>query len=187
MKASIQNLFGGSVLLISPEKIIDNRGFFFENYCKKFFKEIGIYEEFIQENISYSKKTYTFRGIHLQTYPKSQSKLVTVLKGKILDIVFDFRKSSKTFGQHIKLKLFSNDSKYLYIPKGFVHAFCTLEPNTIVSYKVSEHYSPKNEKTISVFDKNLNLKLGISKNKLILSSKDRNGMLLNDFIKFKYK
>ena len=113
MKASIRNLFGGSVLLISPKKINDHRGFFIENYCKKFFKEIGVYEEFIQENISYSKKTYTFRGIHLQTYPKSQSKLVTVLKGKILDIVFDLRKSSKTFGKHIKLKLFSNDFKYL--------------------------------------------------------------------------
>ena len=75
----------------------------------------------------------------------------------------------------------------MYIPKGFGHAFCTLEPNTIVSYKVSEYYSPKNEKTISVFDKDLNLNLGISKNRLILSSKDKNGMLLNDFKKFKYK
>ena len=172
MKASIRNLFGGSVLLISPKKINDNRGFFFENYCKKFFKEIGVYEEFIQENISYSKKTYTFRGIHLQTYPKSQSKLVTVLKGKILDIVFDLRKSSKTFGKHIKLKLFSHDSKYLYIPKGFGHAFITLEDNTEIIYLATEPYSPEKERIVRWDDRRFSINWPIEPT--VISDKDRN-------------
>lgn len=187
MNASIKKYFGKSVLEIKPTKYSDNRGYFMEFYHNNFFKKIGLFDIFTQENISYSKKKYTFRGLHFQTYPKSQSKLISVISGKIVDVIVDLRKFSKTYGKHIKITLDSKNIKLIYIPAGFAHGFLTLENNTVVSYKVSEYYSPKHEETLSIFDKKLKIKLGLSKSKLILSDKDLNGSELNNFSNIKFK
>ena len=186
MKGVVKKYFGNSIIEVNPDKYSDKRGYFMELYRNNFLKKNGISEKFKQENISLSKKKYTFRGLHFQTYPKSQSKLVSVLNGKIIDIIVDLRRFSKTYGRHIKIKLDSKNIKLLYIPVGFAHGFLTLENNTVVSYKVSEYYSPKNEKTLSILDKNLKINLGVSKNKLIISNKDLNGIEINRLINIKF-
>ena len=187
MNASIKKYFNNSVLEINPKKYLDERGYFMEFYHNNFLTKIGLKDKFKQENISFSKKKYTFRGLHFQTYPKSQAKLISVLNGKIIDIIVDLRPTSKTYGNHIKVVLDSKKIKLLYIPIGFAHGFITLEDNTLVSYKVSNYYSPKHEKTLSVFDKKLKISLGVSKKNLILSKKDINGLEIKELSKSKFK
>jgi dTDP-4-dehydrorhamnose 3,5-epimerase len=176
----INTFFVKEVKLVEVELFKDNRGFFFESYNKDNLKKLGILSIFCQDNISYSKEKYTLRGIHFQSYPKTQSKLLSVLSGEIIDIVVDLRKKSKTFGKYIKVKLSAKKRQYLFIPGGFGHGFCTLEKQTLVSYKVDNYYSPKNDYTLSIFDEDINIKIGIDKNKLILSKKDLNGKSFKD-------
>ena len=157
-----------------------------EYYHKNNYKNYGINENFKQENISYSKKKYTFRGIHFQTYPKAQSKLITVLSGEIIDIIVDLRKNSKTFGKSIKILMNSKTISLLYIPKGFGHGFLTLKNETLIGYKVSNYYSPKNEKTLSINDDKIKINLGVNKNKLIMSKKDMNGLKLENLSNIRF-
>ncbi len=187
MKVRIKKYFNKNITQIFPKKFLDNRGFFMETFQKKIFNDLGIKDNFKQENISFSKNKNTFRGIHFQTYPKAQSKLVTVLSGEILDIIIDLRFRSKTFGKSITINLGADKMSMLYIPSGFGHGFLTLKKNTLVSYKVSEYYSPKNEKTLSIKDNKININLGISKNKLIMSEKDKKGLKLEEIKKIRFK
>ena len=180
----IKKFFNDKVLLIKLNKFIDNRGYFAEIYNKRNLNLLGIKENFVQDNISLSKNKFTFRGIHLQLGPYSQSKILRVIHGKIIDYVVDLRHNSKTFGDYINVQLSDKNLKCLYIPKGFGHGLLTLEKNTLISYKVSNFYSKVNSKTVIYNDKDINLNLNIFKNKnLTLSQNDKKGIFLKDLRK----
>ena len=159
-----------NILILSLKKNIDKRGFFKEIYSKKnFLAKIN----FVQDNYSYSKKKNTFRGFHYQLKPFSQSKLIYIIKGEILDIIVDIRRKSKTFMKIFKIRLKAGDNKLLFVPKGFAHAFLTLKDNTEVFYKVDNFYSKKHEKGINVKDPKLKIFRKFFFKKLILSKKDK--------------
>ena len=179
-----KKFFNNKVILIKLELHKDNRGFFSESYNKIKLSKFGISKNFVQDNFSFSKKKYTFRGVHLQLKPFQQAKLLKVINGEIIDFVVDLRKNSKSFGSHIKIKMNKNDNNILYIPEGFGHAFLTLKNDTIISYKVSNYYSPNHSMTICYNDKNIDLGMNNKIiNKLILSKNDLNGITLLDLKK----
>ena len=179
----IKKYFNNSVLLFKTKKFNDSRGSFSEIYNLNFFKEFGINDKFVQDNYSFSKKKFTIRGMHLQKYPYSQSKIVRVLSGKILDIIIDLRKNSKTFGKSKTFILSKKNELQLFVPQGFAHGFCTQENNTEVIYKASKYYSPKHEQTILWSDDLLKLQWKIDKNKVIINKKDLTGISFEEYRK----
>jgi len=179
----INSYFYNKVLLLEANKILDNRGFFFEIYNKKDFIKLKIKDNFLQDNISFSKKKYTFRGIHLQVKPFEQTKLIRVLSGSIVDYIVDLRINSKTYGNYVKIILSDKKLNLVYIPQGFAHGFLTLEKNTLIQYKVSNFYSKKHSCTIAYNDSYLKLDF-IKKNyKLTLSKSDKHGITLKEYNK----
>ena len=184
MKFTTEGHFGNDVCEITPLKIEDQRGFFSEVYQKNNFKKLGILEDFIQENHSFTKDQYTFRGLHLQKPPFEQAKLVRVLRGSILDIALDLRQESPTYLQHKKFTLSAHNFKQLYIPAGFAHGFLTLEDNCEISYRVSNPYNQPSDVSLSVFDEQLGITLPCSKKDIALSKKDNEALELNALGKF---
>jgi len=166
----------GGVLLIQPAIHSDSRGRFFESYQKERYREIGIGEEFVQDNQSVSQKN-TIRGLHYRA-PLGQTKLVRVIRGEVFDVVVDIRKESPTFGQWRGYTL--SDSNYLqvYIPVGFAHGFCVLSETAEFLYKVSEYYSAENEKGIMWNDPDIGIKWPTSNP--VLSEKDKTNPALRD-------
>jgi dTDP-4-dehydrorhamnose 3,5-epimerase len=152
----------------------DNRGLVYENLSSKFSKI-----QYKVDIVSYSKFN-VLRGLHFQTNSQ-QSKFLSVLSGKILDICVDLRKNSKTFGKFYKIILSKKNQKSIFIPKGFAHGFCVLSQNTIVYYKASHLRNPKEEHCIKWNDRELNISW--PKKKFILSKKDKNGMSFDKFKK----
>lgn len=145
------------VILIEPKIFSDPRGFFFESYREDFFAEAGIKDRFLQDNHSLSSKG-VLRGLHYQLEPAAQAKLVSVTAGRVLDIAVDIRRSSKTFGKHVAAVLSAETHQMIYVPAGFAHGFCTLEDKTEFHYKVSNYYSPKDERGIMWNDPELKIK-----------------------------
>ena len=125
------------LLVIEPFVYNDDRGYFFESYNLKAYKDLGIDVDFVQDNQSCSKKN-VLRGLHFQKPPFAQAKLVSVIKGSVMDVVVDIRKESPTYGKYFSIVLSSSNKKLLYIPEGFAHGFLTLEDDTIFSYFVSK-------------------------------------------------
>lgn len=174
-----ETIFEGCYVL-EPSVFKDERGLFFELYQKEVFqKTIGRKVQFVQDNVSVSKKG-VLRGLHFQKGSHSQAKLVTVLEGEVLDVVVDLRKGSKTFGNSFKQKLSSVNRKSIFIPKGMAHGFLTLSDNTIFSYKCDSIYNPKSESGILFNDPNLNIDWELPINELILSEKDLKLPMLKD-------
>ena len=161
--------------LIKTEIYRDKRGFFKEVERNNILKK-----KFIFDCFSFSKKN-TLRGLHLQT-KKSQAKIITVVQGKILDVVVDLRKKSKTFGKHFAIEISQDSNFSLYIPENFAHGFLCLSKYCAVYYKCSKYRDSKSEKTIKWNDKKLKIKWPIKKP--ILSKKDQKGINFNDFTKF---
>ena len=176
VKTSITDLF----IIEKNEIYKDERGVFFESWNEMKFEKIKLKNYFKQDNISISKKN-VLRGLHLQINPKSQLKLVQVLKGKALDVIVDLRINSPTFGQHEKILLDSNERKMICIPEGCAHGFLSLEDDTIFAYKCNKIYNPNYEITLHWNDADLSIKWGITKP--IISKKDKKGISLKDFIK----
>ena len=164
------------VVLMNAKKFIDNRGVFFESYNEQQLVDIiGLPHKFVQDNFSISKKN-VFRGFHYQDSDNAQGKLVSVIKGKVIDIIIDIRRYSKTFGQHLKFELSAENGDALWIPRGFAHGFISLEEDTIFHYKVDNLYNKESERSISLFDAELNLeldKMGYHMNDFNISDKDR--------------
>ncbi len=158
------------LLVLEPTVFTDERGYFMETFREEWLPDI----HFVQENESLSTKG-VLRGLHYQVVPYPQAKLVRCIKGKILDVAVDLRKSSPTFGQHYKIELSEENKKQLFIPRGFAHGFLTLEDSTIVSYKVDNNYSKESETCILFDDKDLAIDWGVDKESLILSEKDKKG------------
>ena len=163
------------VILIEPRVFEDERGYFMETFRQDLFeKEVGKIN-FIQENESKSKKG-VLRGLHYQLPPFAQSKLVRVIKGKVLDVAVDIRKSSKTFGRYVAVELSEQNKRQLFIPRGFAHGFLVLEDDTVFSYKVDNYYAPEYERSIKFDDPLIGIKWKFNKNELILSIKDLNAL-----------
>ncbi len=129
-------------LLVAIKRFEDARGFFSETYNARAFAAAGIRSNFVQDNHSLSRDKGTVRGLHFQRQPHEQEKLVRVVRGRILDVVLDIRRGSPSYGQHIAVELGASDGKQLYVPGGFAHGFCTLEPDTEVIYKVTDFWAP---------------------------------------------
>ena len=161
------------VKVLVPKKFGDHRGFFSEVFSRKSAAAAGIEVDFIQDNHSLSAEKGVVRGLHYQIAPKAQDKLVRVIRGAILDVAVDIRRSSPTFGKHVAVVLSAENWKQLFVPVGFAHGFVTLEPNTEVLYKVSNDYSPNHERGIRWNDPALGIAWAITEEAAVLSEKDR--------------
>lgn len=157
------------LLELVPTVFGDHRGYFFESYNKEAFYNIGIEDEFVQDNQSLSNRG-VLRGLHFQNPPYGQGKLVRVLAGAVLDVVVDIRRGSPTYGQHHKVMLSGENKVMFWIPPGFAHGFLTLEDQTIFSYKCTALYHPQSEGSVLWNDPALKIDWGIAEPKL--SEKD---------------
>lgn len=166
------------VFEIEPKIFGDNRGWFYESYSKEKFEKLGITADFIQDNRSFSAQKGTLRGLHCQTNPKAQAKLITCLKGAILDVAVDIRKGSPTYMKWIAVELNEENKKILFIPKGCLHGFVTLTDNVEVTYKVDELYSPENDRSVRFDDPAFGVEWGCENP--VLSEKDKNAPLYAD-------
>jgi len=169
MKLIHTNLEG--LVLIKPDVRSDDRGFFVESYSQRRLEQIGIFTVFVQDNHSFSSKKGTLRGLHFQTPPHAQTKLLRVTKGSIYDVVVDLRKLSPTFGKWRAFTVSAENFNQIYVPAGFAHGFCTLEKNTEIEYKVDCPYSQEHDAGVRWDDPDLKIDWPIKDP--ILSVKDQ--------------
>jgi dTDP-4-dehydrorhamnose 3,5-epimerase len=159
--------------IIEPTVFEDQRGYFFESFNQKKFKDtIGETVNFVQDNESLSSKG-VLRGLHYQTGEYAQAKLVRVIKGNVLDVAVDIRKDSKTYGQQFSIELSEANKKQLFIPKGFAHGFIVLSNTAIFSYKCDNYYNKESEGGIIYNDETLNIDWQLPENEMIISEKDQ--------------
>ena len=180
MKLDICSLPLDGIKLIRSMHISDARGYFAETYVRPDFTTAGIDHEFIQDNESRSYSAGTVRGLHFQVPPFAQTKLVRVLRGRIFDVVVDLRRSSPTFGAHLAIELGETAGDQLLVPAGFAHGFCTLEPDSIVFYKVDEVYSADHDRGIYWADASLGIEWPIAAAEAVVSERDRGLPQLRD-------
>ncbi len=178
MKVSKTNIEG--LLLIEPDLFSDDRGYFFESYRKEKYAEIGLDINFVQDNISQSKKG-TLRGLHYQVGDKAQGKLCQVISGKVLDVAVDIRFGSPTFGKHYAHVLNSEKKMQIWIPAGLAHGFSVLSDEAIFSYKCTNYYSKDHERSILYNDPDLNIDWQV-KNPVV-SAKDLKAKKFNEIDK----
>jgi dTDP-4-dehydrorhamnose 3,5-epimerase len=165
---------------IIPGRATDSRGFFSETYSAPAFARMGIDLAFVQDNHSYSKAAGVLRGLHYQLPPFAQDKLVRVVRGAILDVAVDIRKSSPTFGKWLSLELSADKWNQILVPAGFAHGFVTLLPDTEVLYKVTQPYSQPHDRSIRFDDPAIGIDWRTATDAIILSDKDRVAPLLAD-------
>jgi dTDP-4-dehydrorhamnose 3,5-epimerase len=166
------------VKLLKVRKFGDSRGFFCEAFARRLFPDI----EFVQDNLSMSSEVGTVRGLHFQSPPFAQTKLVTVVRGAVFDVAVDIRRGSPTFGRWAGAELDSDGLNQLLIPKGFAHGFCTLRPDTLLFYKVDAYYAPAHDHGIRWDDPALGIPWPVDPAQAILSDKDRRQPLLRDYV-----
>ena len=159
------------VVILEPKIIKDTRGYFFESFSQKRFNKEVSDIIFVQDNES-SSSYGVVRGLHFQKGKYSQSKLVRVVSGKVLDIAVDIRKSSPTFGQYVSILLSDKNKRQFFIPRGFAHGFSVLSEKVIFQYKCDRYYCPESEGSIRWNDPDLNINWGIAPQNIILSEKD---------------
>lgn len=171
MKATETKLKG--CFILEPTRFGDSRGYFFESFNARVFQELtGADAKFVQDNQSYS--TYgVLRGLHAQTDPHAQAKLVRVLQGKVLDVAVDVRVGSPTFGEHTAVELSGDNNLQLYIPRGFLHGFVTLSDTATFFYKCDNFYVKEAEYGVKFDDPRINIDWGVPHADLIISDKDR--------------
>lgn len=167
------------VVIIEPKVFGDHRGYFFESFSERDFcaqvKEV----KFVQDNES--KSCYgVIRGLHFQKPPHSQSKLVRVIKGRVLDVAVDVRKGSPTYGKHVAVELTEDNHRQFFVPRGFAHGFAVLSEEAIFQYKCDNYYAPQSEGAIAWNDPDLGIEWGIQAEKAMLSPKDMNHSCLKD-------
>lgn len=160
------------VLLITPRAISDNRGFLCVTYNVRDYAAAGIDVAFIQDNWSMSIEAGVVRGLHFQSPPHAQDKLIRVTVGSIQDVAVDIRAGSPTFGQHVSVILSAANRRQLFVPKGFAHGFCTLVPGSEVAYKVSDRYAPEHDRGIAWNDPALAIEWQVAKGRAIVSERD---------------
>src|SRR6476620_3797016 len=160
------------VLMLEPKRFEDTRGFFVETYNKARLADLGISAEFVQDNLSYSKAAGTLRGLHFQTRPFAQDKLVSVIRGAVFDVAVDLRPDSPAFGQYVSARLDAAQGQQLFVPAGFGHGFLTLEPETLFSYKVTNRYSSEHDRGLRWDDPILGIDWGFDTEAITLSERD---------------
>lgn len=169
------------VKIIETNVFGDHRGFFTESYTKEKFDAAGLNYNFIQDNHSLSVEPGVLRGMHFQTDPKAQTKMVRAVTGAIFDVLVDMRVGSPTYGKWEGYILSEYNHRQLLVPKGFAHGFCTLTPNCNVQYKVDEYYSKENDGGIAFDDPEIGIEWPMPVNQLILSEKDKMHPTLAEF------
>lgn len=162
----------GEAFIITPRRFGDSRGFFCETWNAGALAEHGINTAFVQDNQSVSSTVGTIRGLHYQSPPHAQDKLVRCGRGALLDVAVDIRKGSPTYGDWVAVELSAENGKQLLVPKGFLHGFVTLEPDTEILYKCSDYYAPECDGAIRFDDPSIGIDWGISPDKAVLSKKD---------------
>jgi dTDP-4-dehydrorhamnose 3,5-epimerase len=169
-----------AVKIVTPKKHGDARGFLSEVYKQSDWLKAGLNYTFVQDNHSFSAPVGTLRGLHFQTPPFAQDKLVRVLRGRILDVAVDLRRSSPTFGKHVAVELSAENWRQLFIPIGFAHGFITLEPDTEVLYKITALYSAAHDRGLAYDDPELGIDWPLPPGGPILSEKDKRLPHLHD-------
>lgn len=167
------------VYIIEPKVFEDPRGYFFESFKQKEFDENVGKVVFVQDNESKSSRG-VLRGLHYQKGDFSQAKLVRVIKGTVIDVAVDIRKSSHTFGKHVIVELSEYNKRQLFIPRGFAHGFLVLSDQAIFTYKVDNVYEPNSEASIRYDDPELGIEWPISSTEILLSPKDEAGRNFSD-------
>lgn len=160
------------VLRLTPARFGDSRGWFSESWNHKRLRAAGIEADFVQDNRSWSAEAGTVRGLHFQSPPQAQAKLVQVISGAILDVVVDLRRGSATYGRWMGVELSAETGAQLFIPPGFAHGFVTRRDGTEILYKCSDYYAPAHEGAIRFDDPDLGIDWGIDPARAILSDKD---------------
>lgn len=174
IKTSIEGVY-----IIEPKVFNDNRGYFFEAWKKAEFEENVGKVEFVQDNESRSSYG-VLRGLHYQKGEFSQAKLVRVIKGKVIDVAVDIRKSSPTFGKYVAVELSDENKRQFFIPRGFAHGFLVLSDDAIFTYKVDNIYAPQAEASIRWNDEDINIEWPIDPKDVVTSEKDLCGKSLKD-------
>ncbi|MCP5431639.1 MAG: dTDP-4-dehydrorhamnose 3,5-epimerase [Alphaproteobacteria bacterium] len=160
------------VKLLTPRRHGDARGWFSETWSARLMAERGLDLPFVQDNHALSRPAYTLRGLHFQAPPYAQTKLVRVVRGRILDVAVDARRGSPTFGRHVKAELDAATGTQILVPKGFLHGYLTLEPDTEVLYKVDAFYSRAHDGGVSFADPDLAIDWGVPAERILVSEKD---------------
>lgn len=173
------------VVIIEPKLFGDTRGYFFESFSERDFNEamtpiLGHGIKFVQDNESMSSYG-VMRGLHFQTMPYTQSKLVRCVKGAVLDVAVDIRKGSPTYGTHVAVELTEENHRQFFVPRGFAHGFSVLSETAVFQYKCDNFYAPANDGGISIMDNSLGIDWRIPVEKALLSEKDTKHELLKDF------
>jgi dTDP-4-dehydrorhamnose 3,5-epimerase len=168
------------VVIIEPRIFKDARGYFFESFSQREFEEKVGKIQFVQDNESMSSYG-VMRGLHFQRPPFTQSKLVRVIRGAVLDVAVDIRKNSPTYGKHVAVELTEDNHRQFFVPRGFAHGFAVLSDEAIFQYKCDNFYAPQADGGINILDGNLGIDWHIPMDKAILSEKDTKHPLLKDF------
>ncbi|TPK22366.1 dTDP-4-dehydrorhamnose 3,5-epimerase [Mesorhizobium sp. B2-5-9] len=174
----VRSLGIDGVLEIVPKRHGDARGFFMETYNAERFSQAGIDLVFVQDNHSYSAAAGVLRGLHYQLAPRAQDKLLRVIRGALLDVAVDIRRSSPTFGKWVALEITAEKGNQILVPKGFAHGFVTLVPDTEVLYKVTDTYSPEHDRSIRFDDPTIGIGWPSLAGGFQLSDKDLKAPLL---------
>lgn len=165
------------LLVIEPDIYRDERGYFFESFNSSRYREAGIPDAFVQDNVSVSKKG-VLRGLHYQAPPFDQGKLVSVLRGRVMDVAVDIRTGSPTYGRHVMVELSALNHRQFWIPAGFAHGFVALEDDTIFTYKCTNVYSKEHDRGIRYNDPAIGIDWGVTEP--IVSEKDQQHPLLSE-------
>ena len=168
------------VIELTPKRFTDERGFFTESWSEKAFAQIGLLHVFVQDNHSLTRAVGTLRGLHYQTPPFAQDKLVRVTRGAIFDVAVDIRAGSPSFGQWEGVTLSAEAGNQIFVPSGYAHGFLTLEPDTEVQYKVSAPYAPAHDRAIRYDDPAIGIVWPIAVDEAAMSAKDRAATRLAD-------
>jgi len=174
-------ILGNLPRIIVPKRHVDDRGCFSEIFHEKRLYDLGITCRFVQDNQASSKRAGTLRGLHFQLPPAAQAKLVTVLRGRILDVIVDVRRGSPTFGKHVSTELSAESGRQLYIPVGFAHGYLTLEDDVVLMYKVSDYYAPAYDGGICWNDPGIAIPWPFKNADIIISDKDGRLPSLKEF------
>ncbi|OJU35571.1 MAG: dTDP-4-dehydrorhamnose 3,5-epimerase [Bacteroidales bacterium 45-6] len=168
------------VVIIEPRIFKDDRGYFFESFSQREFEEKVLKTNFVQDNES--KSAYgVLRGLHFQTPPYAQSKLVRVIKGAVLDVAVDIRIGSPTYGRHVSVELTEDNHRQFFVPRGFAHGFSVLTDEVIFQYKCDNFYAPGNEGALAWDDPDLGIDWKVPAGDVVLSEKDKKHPRLKDF------
>lgn len=168
------------ILLIEPIRLADERGFFSEVWSRHTLAAVGLDIDFVQDNHAFSREVGVLRGLHFQRPPSAQGKLVRVVRGAIFDVAVDIREGSATYGEHVAVELSATNWRQLWVPPGFAHGYCTLEPNTEILYKVDAPYDRETDGGIAWDDPDLAIDWPSVAELAVLSAKDRSAPRLTE-------